>query len=347
MEKQERKSILILAGGDSAEREVSLASGAEIARALESLGHEVRLLDAGTGRGRLEMFATGKLTSADTEAHFQQGAALAADEVSIERDRLAHYDCVFIGLHGGAGENGTLQAVLDLAGVKYTGSGMFASAVAMDKYRSKIIFDAIGIPTPGLRFFGNSDKARTFASGSDAASLTYPLVVKPNTQGSTIGLSIVPEFKSLASAIELATEYDREILVEDYIAGRELTVAVLGDEALPVVEIVPKSGFYDYRAKYTSGECNYICPAPIDGAIAQDARDYALRAFRTIGCSGYARVDFRLSHENKLFCLELNTLPGMTSTSLVPKAAKAVGLDFGELLWRIIELAVTPTPERA
>jgi D-alanine-D-alanine ligase len=340
-------NILVLAGGDSAEREVSLSSGAEVRQALGVLGHKVRMLDAGSGQKRLEMLATGQLVSDGDESGTLHASVPAGDGHHIERDQLRHYDCVFIALHGGAGENGTLQAVLDLAGVRYTGSGMFASAVAMDKYRSKIIFEAIGIPTPKLRFFGSNSSAQSFAIGDEAAALTYPVVVKPNAQGSTIGLSIVPEFKNLASAIELAAEYDKEIVIEDYVAGRELTVAILGDEAFPVVEIVPKSGFYDYRAKYTSGECNYICPAPIDGEVAENAREYALRAFRTLGCSGYARIDFRMNQENELFCLELNTLPGMTSTSLVPKAAKAAGLDFGQLLERIIELAVTPAKDRS
>lgn len=321
MEKKSGLNILVLVGGDSAEREVSLSSGAEVARALEMLGHEVKTLDTGRGVETLGVF-TGEQLPGNALASFRQA------------------DCVFNALHGGVGENGTLQAMLDLAGVRYTGSGMFASAVAMDKYRSRIIFEAVGVPVPPLRFFGTIADARKFLDSREASELHFPVVVKPNTQGSTIGLSIVARQEDLERAFNLAAEHDSYVLVEDYIAGRELTVAILGKEALPVVEIIPKSGFYDYRAKYTSGESSYVCPAEIDDSVRTAAMDYAMNAFTTLGCDGYARVDFRLNEKNELFCLELNTLPGMTTTSLVPKAAKAVGMSFEQLLQRIVDLAL-------
>jgi D-alanine-D-alanine ligase len=266
------------------------------------------------------------------------------DEVAV--GNLSQPDCVFIALHGGSGEDGTLQAILDLAHVSYTGSGMFASAVAMDKYRSKIIFEGVGIPTPKLRFFGTAAEAREFVATA-AAVQGPPLVVKPNAQGSTVGLSIVREHSELSAAVQLAADYDGHILIEDYIAGRELTVAVLGDQALPVVEIIPRSGFYDYRAKYTAGESTYVCPAELEPDVTTRIKDYALLAFKTLGCFGYARVDFRLDQEHRLFCLELNTLPGMTSTSLVPKAARAAGMTFAQLLQRIVRLALDKETTKA
>jgi D-alanine-D-alanine ligase len=216
----------------------------------------------------------------------------------------------------------------------------------MDKYRSKIIFEGVGIPTPKLRFFGTAAEAREFIAAA-ATAYGQPLVVKPNAQGSTIGLSIVRDHTELPAAVQLAAEYDSHILIEDYIAGRELTVAVLGDEALPVVEIIPRSGFYDYRAKYTAGESTYVCPAELEPDVTDRIKDYALLAFKTLGCFGYARVDFRLEEEHRLFCLELNTLPGMTATSLVPKAARAAGMTFEQLLQRIVRLALDKETTKA
>lgn len=320
-------NILVLVGGESAEREVSLDSGKAIAAALQGAGHEVLSVDAGSDRQELELFTGGKPEQVEPTA----GVA----------GNLADYACVFIALHGGSGEDGTLQALLDLAGIRYTGSGARASAIAMDKYRSKLIFTALGIPTPEMSFFGGLEEAL-----DHPGNWPLPVVVKPNSQGSTVGLSIVRDSDEMQSALELAAKYDHELLVEKYIAGREITVAVLGDEALPVVEIIPKSGFYDYRAKYVAGESQYVCPAKIPAAVSESAQRYALTAFRALGCAGYARIDFRLDDAGNLYCLELNTLPGMTGTSLVPKAAKAAGIEFPELLQRIIEMATNASTRK-
>ncbi|MFH2055109.1 MAG: D-alanine--D-alanine ligase [bacterium] len=328
--------ILVLVGGESAEREVSLNSGKAIVSALQQAGHEVLSVDAGSDRRELELFSTGQLASAASAQDAQIATTTAANANVTGPHELQDYDCVFIGLHGGTGEDGTLQALLDLAGIRYTGSGARASAIAMDKYRSKLIFKALDIPTPEMYFFGGLNEALPAADG-----WPLPLVVKPNAQGSTVGLSIVRDESELRGALELAAEYDREILIEKYIPGREITVAILGDEPLPVVEIIPKSGFYDYRAKYTAGESEYVCPAVLAAETTARAQSHALTAFKALGCAGYARVDFRLDENENLYCLELNTLPGMTATSLVPKAARAAGLSFGELLQRIIELATS------
>ncbi len=320
--------LLILVGGESAEREVSLSSGRAVATALRSAGHEVLAIDAGNSREELEMFTAGELQA----KAIISSEAKASGEIAGE---LADFDCVFIALHGGSGENGTLQALLDLAGVCYTGSGVQASALAMDKYRARLVFKALGIPTPKQYFFGQIAEALAVSE-----QWPLPLVVKPNAQGSTVGLSIVREASELLAALELAAKYDTNLLIEEYIPGRELTVAVLGDQALPVVEIVPKSGFYDYRAKYAAGETEYICPAELPDLVARAAQQHALTAFHGIGCQGYARVDFRLDDDHNLYCLEVNTLPGMTDTSLVPKAAAATGIGFAGLLERIIKLAM-------
>lgn len=320
--------VLILVGGESAEREVSLNSGKAVAAAFKDAGHRATMLDVGSDRRELELVTSGVIEG--------QSVASASDLDSAAEPptRFTDYDCVFIALHGGSGEDGTLQALLDLAGVCYTGSGVRGSAIAMDKYRSKLILNSVGIPTPEMIFFGNLNEALAAYD-----SWPLPLVVKPNSEGSTVGLSIVRERSELRPALELAAKYDAEILVEAYIAGRELTVTILGDEALPVVEIVPKSGFYDYKAKYTAGETEYICPAKVSESVTRQIQEFSLMAFSALGCDGYARVDFRMDEQEKLYCLEANTAPGMTATSLVPKAAHAAGMSFAQLLERIVELA--------
>jgi D-alanine-D-alanine ligase len=334
---------MVLIGGDSAEREVSLDTGREVAIALQKTGHEITLVDSGGSRQGLDLFVEGHIVDYLLEPE----KILPADRVeprALEGKApagMSDFDCVFIALHGGSGENGTLQALLDLAGVRYTGSDLSASALAMDKYRSKLLFQALGIPVPRLLFFGSSHDTLALVESEDSLGLTYPLVVKPNQQGSTIGLTIVHEPEALTAAVKLAAEYDDYILIEEYIPGREITAAVLGDEALPLVEILPKSGFYDYKAKYASGESQYVCPAEVPELVEADAKRFALQAYHGIGCCGYARVDFRLSPDDKLYCLELNTLPGMTATSLVPKAAKAAGMSFEQLLQKIVDLAVS------
>lgn len=326
--------ILVLAGGESHEREVSLNSGKAVATALQSAGHEVKIIDTLNGRD---------LLGSASLAELPQGKSAPAKSERFELALPASiHDCdvIFIALHGGLGENGTLQALFDLARVSYTGSGVLASALAMDKQRAKLMMDSVGVPTPQTVFFGGEADAFRFCGSEEFTDAVYPIVVKPNCEGSTVGITIAQRYEELLAGIRLALNYDDFVLLEEYIPGRELTVAILGHEALPVVEIVPKEGFYDYAHKYTSGASEYICPAHLEPQVEADAREYALTAFQVLGCQGYARADFRLSPDNRLYCLEMNTLPGMTSTSLVPKAAKAAGLTFEQLLNRIIELAL-------
>lgn len=328
--------ILVLAGGESKEREVSLNTGKAIAAALKSIGHDVAMIDTRDGHDLLGSAGAPAIDSPATVDAVTRRSQTGLVLPSSIRDS----DCVFIALHGGLGENGTLQAMFDLAKVVYTGSGVLASALAMDKQRTKLILDSVGVPSPRTVCFGDEASIFKYLGSEAADDLEYPLVVKPNCEGSTVGLSIVKNYDQLLHGIRTAAEFDRAILVEEFIPGRELTVAVLGEEALPVVEIVPKSGFYDYHSKYTSGASDYYCPAEISPRVEADAKEFALTAFQVLGCSGYARVDFRLNPDNELFCLEVNTLPGMTATSLVPKAAKAAGMTFEQLLSKIIELSL-------
>ncbi len=333
--------VLVLAGGKSREREVSLNSGKAIAEGLQSLGYQVKVIDTGDGRELLAT-ATARAVSYRQASTVSPAPITSSDHspVAFVPSDLGEFDCVFIALHGGFGENGTLQALLDLSGVSYTGSGVMASALAMDKYRAKLLFDSVGVPTPRTVFFGDEASAIKFCGDVEPDQLQYPIIVKPNAEGSTVGLTLAKDHDALLAGIAQAAACDVNILIEEFIPGRELTVAILGSEALPVIEIIPKSGLYDYQAKYTAGASEYICPAQLDKRVEADIREFAQLAYEILGCAGYARVDFRLNSQNELFCLEVNTLPGMTATSLVPKAAKAAGISFEQLLERIVKLAL-------
>jgi len=334
--------VLVLMGGISLERDVSLASGAAVAAALKSLGYEVLALDTAAGSRFLEQ--SHDLLAVDiktTPPDLNQLARLDSEQSLklVSFQQLAEVEVVFLALHGGSGENGTIQALLELAGKKYTGSGVLASALAMNKAISKKLFEREAIPTPDWILIGKK-QGREEALAEACRRFPPPAIVKPNDQGSTVGLTLVEKEEEYPAAFEHAFQVTEEVLVEKYIEGRELTVAVLDDHPLDVVEIIPRNKLYDYECKYTSGMCNYVCPADLPVQTAAQLRDLGLRAFRTLGCRGYARVDFRMDRQGNLFCLEVNTLPGMTKTSLVPKAAKAAGLSFEQLVDKIIRLAV-------
>jgi D-alanine-D-alanine ligase len=299
--------ILVLKGGDSSEREVSLSSGGRVTAALRTRGHDV--------------------TEADPS-----GDALAVLPAAKA------VDVVWLALHGGAGEDGTIQALFDLAGVRYTGSGHLASALAMDKDLSKIVFRAAGVPTADwwmLRAGADTDwKTPAFASRMTKL-LGSPIVVKPSKQGSTVGLSIVKATEPLAPAIAEAFKHDDEVMLEAFVPGRELTVGILGDWVMPVGEIIPKHEIYDYECKYTPGMAEEIFPAAIPPTVRDEAQRLTRLAYTALKLKGCARIDFRLHPDGGLFCLEANTLPGMTGTSLVPQAAQADGIGFPELCERI------------
>jgi D-alanine-D-alanine ligase len=364
--------IVVLKGGASSEREVSLVSGADVARALREKGHSVAEIDVkdeldplpsgrcpetraeeSPGEGRDESFGQRACTSAGQSAGRGPRAGPSQDTVRspekgagknegllqfVSSAEISSCDVVFIALHGGTGENGTVQALLDLMRVPYTGSGMLGSALAMDKFLTKLAFEQAGIPTPEWRAIESADLRRVERAVSELGG--PPVVTKPKDQGSTIGISIVNDMSQVRAAVDSALQYSPDILVEKYIAGKELTVGILGDRALPVVEIAPETGFYSYDCKYTKGKSSYMVPAEIDGDSAREAQENALQAFRVLGCADFSRVDFRLPDSGRPQCLEVNTVPGMTGTSLVPMAAKAVGIDFPSLVEEICRLTL-------
>lgn len=294
-------------GGGSAEREVSLSSGRRVADALRERGHAV--------------------TEADP--HPDPFAVLPAARAA---------DVVWMALHGGHGEDGTVQALFDLAGITYTGSGPLGSALAMDKDLSKRLFRDAGVPTADWRMltaFGVTPWRELGYAEETFEQLGVPVVVKPSKQGSTVGLSVVAEPSGFAAAVEEAFRHDDEVMCETFVPGRELTVSVLGQVALPVGEIIPKHEIYDYECKYVPGMAEEIFPAALADAIRDEVQRLALVAYEALKLRGCARIDFRLRPDGSLFCLEANTLPGMTGTSLVPQAAQAAGIGFPELCERI------------
>lgn len=340
-------NIIVLTGGTSAERNVALASGKAIAGALKRSGHNVKVVDPVFG-----------VTQPDEETIFQDRPVIGGEFPTIEElnafsnrkvmecinsSLFDNIDIVFLGLHGKFGEDGRIQSLLELRGVKYTGSGVTSSAMAMDKNISKIMFNHYNIPTAKWLMLKKGMSEPVKVDESIKLQIGYPAVIKPNDEGSTVGLSIVQpdvEDVQLGKALEDAFEYSDCVMAEEYIEGRELTVAILGDMSLPVVEIKPKSGFYDYVHKYTKGFTDYFCPADLPEKLANDIREKAMTAHKSLGCSVYSRVDFRLNSRGESYCLEVNTLPGMTELSLVPKAAGASGITFEDLLNRIIELSL-------
>ncbi len=328
--------IAVLFGGTSAERDVSIASGSQVVQALREAGHEVLAVDT----------ARGLLNASDEKQFLLSGVAAEPpkdDELAIVRagsseltksGALKDVDVVFLALHGGTGEDGTIQAFLDLAGVAYTGTGHAGSAAAMDKDVSKHLFRAAGIPTP--EWLMAPVEAHEVAN-----RLGFPAVVKPNKQGSTIGLTVVRQTEDLDAAVETALRYDDEVMVEQFIEGREFTVGILRDKALAVGEIIPeRAEIFDYESKYQVGGAQEIFPADIDEESARVIAELALRAHRALKLTDYSRVDFRRNAEGAFFCLEVNTLPGMTATSLLPQSAAAVGISFPALCDQICRLAI-------
>jgi D-alanine-D-alanine ligase len=336
--------IAVLMGGNSAERDVSLSSGAGIIAGLRAAGHDAIGIDTALGAGQLSVQTQAAIAGIKSEPPTVTDLETFSSETAIQTvssPDLKGVDLVFIALHGGMGENGTIQALLDLMGIPYTGSGVLASAAAMDKLIAKKIFIASGIPTPDYCVKSSSDiYNEKELIGNIENSIGFPVVVKPNDQGSSVGLDIARDASSLFEIAKKAAKYSDKVLFEKFIDGRELTVGILDDRTLPVVEIKPHGGFYDYLHKYTAGQTDYIAPAPISKVEEKRVRELGLMAFHSLGCRGYARIDFRLSSSGELYCLEVNTLPGMTATSLVPKAAKAAGIEFPELLSRIAQSAL-------
>ena len=344
MDEKKKIKIAVLMGGHSAERDVSLATGAGVIRGLRDAGYNAVGIDTALGARQLTENKIKELSK--IEENPPSTTDLSELDVSttiqtVSSPDLKSVDMVFIALHGGIGENGTIQALLDMAGIPYTGSGVLASAAAMDKVTAKRVVSAAGIPTPDyfVRPSGDPGEMEQLIRTIED-TIGFPVVIKPNDQGSSVGLNIAMKPSELDKYVKEAKEYSDKVLFEKLIEGRELTVSVLGDEALPVAEVIPKDGFYDYQHKYTPGLADKIVPAPLSEDETAEVQKLGLTAFSALNCRGYARIDFRYSKDKKWYFLEANTLPGMTQTSLVPKAAQAAGIEFPELLERIVQIAL-------
>ena len=294
--------VAVLLGGKSAEREVSLKSGGMVLNALRSRGVDALPFDP---------------------------AQRGLDALIGER-----FERAFIALHGRFGEDGTVQGVLEWLGIPYTGSGVLASALAMDKLRTKLLWHAQGLPTPPYAVLTKDSDLRTVAR-----ELGVPLMVKPASEGSSIGMSKVRSAARLDEAYALAVNYDRVVIAEKFIDGTELTAGILGDQVLPLIKIETPRDFYDYEAKYIADDTRYIVPCGLSAARERDMQALCLKAFRALGCRGWGRVDLMLNRQGRPFVLEVNTVPGMTDHSLVPKAARAVGMSYEDLCLRILEAA--------
>jgi D-alanine-D-alanine ligase len=329
--------VTVLTGGTSTERDVALATAVQVIGALREYGHQVAAVDTARGyipekdeRSLLPARVGIAPPSLEDLAVLEQGFLLSGlRDLAVVRDA----DVLFLALHGGRGEDGTVQTILNVLGVPYTGSGPLGSGLAMDKDVSKQLFRASGVET--------ADWLMAPAGASEAgAKLGWPLVVKPSKQGSTVGLTLVKEPSGFDAAVELAYRYDDEVMLESFIPGRELTVAILGDEALPVGEIIPRHEIFDYECKYTPGMSEELFPAKLSPDVAVRCQQLGLSAHRVLKLGGYSRVDFRLHPDGRLLCLEANTLPGMTATSLLPQAGRAAGIGFPELCHRICMAAL-------
>ncbi len=344
-------NIVVLAGGLSTERDVSFSSGRMIAKALKGNGHHVIMLDVFMGYRDEETDIT-DIFSGDPGSDEFLGTipAEAPDLEQVRAMRKDQSDCffgpnviricqkadiVFMALHGENGENGKIQAAFDLYGIRYTGTGYLGSALAMDKALSKKMFEAAGIPTPrGLSM--KKGEAKSLAE----AKISLPCVVKPCCGGSSIGVSIVHSQEEYEAALAEAFRYEDEIVAEEYISGREFSVGVIDHQALPVIEIAPVEGFYDYQNKYKAGSTVETCPADIPEEVAAKMQNAALAVCDTLGLDTYSRMDFLLNDRNEIFCLEANTLPGMTPTSLLPQEARVIGMDFAALCEKLIQISL-------
>ncbi len=297
------KKIAVLMGGWSAEREISLMTGKAVLQALKEEEYKVIGID------------------------------LAKN--IVEKLKKHRIDFVFLALHGPIGEDGRIQGLLEILGIPYTGSGPLASALAMNKIYAKQIFSQAGIPTPPWIVVD-----RLQVTGYRLQGLKLPVVVKPVAQGSAIGVSIVKKKEGLSSAIKKAKKLDKEVLIEEYIPGKEITVGILGEKTLPIIEIIPKTNFYDYQAKYAPGGSEHLIPARLEKRVAERTARIALEAHQALGCRAYSRVDLRVDGKGQSWVLEINTIPGMTKMSLLPDAARAMGISFNQLVLKIIEYSL-------
>ena len=341
--------IVVLAGGLSTERDVSFKTGEMVTKALRENGHQVILLDVFMGYSDKEEDLTGIFDRAEavsvkvaaipeTAPDLEKVKAQRKDQSDnffgpnvIELCRMA--DIVFMALHGENGENGKIQAAFDLFGIRYTGTGYLGSALAMNKGMAKQLFLENGIPTPR----GTSLKRGEDAAKIETCGIHFPCVVKPCSGGSSIGVSIVHDKAEYEQALKEAFRWENELVIEEYVKGREFSVGVIDFQALPIIVIAPVGGFYDYKNKYKAGSTVETCPAELSEQITKEMQGYAEKVAEVLGLNTYSRTDFLLDEEGRIFCLEANTLPGMTPTSLLPQEAKVTGVDFNQLCEKLIE----------
>ena len=333
LENKDIKVALIL-GGVSSERPVSKLSARSVLDAIKAKGYKYKLIDPAYG-----------LNQPQNEEDFlkeEDTAEISADNYirAVDSEMMDDVDAAFIALHGTWGEDGRIQSLLDFKGIKYTGSNVLASALAMDKAMSKVMFQHFDVRTPN--WFLITDKNTNYEIVKDKIKkfFGYPCVIKPNDQGSTFGLTVCRGDKEVHHAVLKAFEYSEKVIIEEYVGGHEVTVGILEQKPLSVLEIKPKHKIYDYECKYTHGMSDYEVPADFPKDVIDHLKHQALLAYNSVGCQQYGRVDFKLSENLKSYCLEVNTLPGLTSTSLLPKMAKAAGINFDELIDRIIRIAL-------
>lgn len=336
--------IALIVGGLSAEREVSLTSGKSILKGLRENGHTVKVIDPIFGA---ESATEDEIFNYNFSKEYPPQEVLSKMKNTsyrkfldcINSDLFDDIDIAFIGLHGKYGEDGKIQTLLEARGIKYTGSGTLASAIAMDKDISKILFSHSGITTPRWISYKRNDEIN-FDKVLKYTGVPY--VVKPTDEGSTVGISRIDtdDEMQFRKSLELSFKYSDKVIIEEYIKGKEITIPIINKEAFPIIEIRPKDGYYDYEHKYTTGMTEYICPVDFDKDVIKTIEDFGIKAYNAVGAEVYARIDLLLTDDNKPYCLEINTLPGMTSLSLVPKSAKVKGIEFNELLEKIISLSL-------
>ena len=338
-------NIIVLAGGNSTEREVSIASGQGVCKALRERNHKAVLLDPYFGASKKEENLFPAEYDVDKAADIMREMSSKLEETMKTRkgffgpnvlEICKEADIVFLALHGANGEDGKVQSVLDLMGIKYTGSGPLSSGMAMDKGITKMVFEAKGVPT---------SKGITLEKGKCSSQLAdygmeFPVIVKPCCGGSSVGVCIANNQTEYQAALLEAFSYENEVVVEQFITGREFSVAVVDKKAYPVIEIAPLQGFYDYKNKYQAGSCVETCPAEISSALTKEMQKYAEMGYEALNLQAYARLDFLMDDEGNMYCLEANTLPGMTPTSLIPQEAKAIGMDYPQLCEKLIEVSL-------
>ncbi len=333
---KKKTRVIVLMGGKSPEHEVSLVGGGEVVRHLNPNKYEVLPLVISKDGQRWQLKDPGELLLIEQKISSAKDLALTKEEIRPE-DAPNRADVVFIAMHGPFGEDGTVQGLLEMIGIPYTGAGVLASAIGMDKAMFRKVMASEKIPMGKALLLGKKDKESLIWK-----TFSPPVVVKPSSQGSSVGVSVVHKKEELGKALVKAFEYGPRVLVEEYLAGTEVSVGVLGNEdptALPVVEIVPKNEFFDYEAKYESGRCDEIVPARISAELTREAQEIAVRVYKAVGCRGFGRIDMIISN-GKPFVLEINTIPGLTPASLLPKEAAAAGISYPELIEKLIALAL-------